>query len=322
MLSNNITFIFTTLTIFIFTQIGATADTVQYIIESGELNELESSASQDASELTKSNGNGVSTRGTEISLQVLEMFSNAKPAQGPGGILEEYDTTAFVPFGIVGDDDRENVNPTTEFPATAVVHLLYETDRGPNVCSGAMISHDTVLTAGHCVYYYGWHKNYKVYPGRNGGQYFTEPCGVRQVLTLKGWATGKVSEYDMAALKLDCNVGNLTGIFGVRSLDDSEGSHPTTVQGYPGELAIRGRQYRSQDEIRNILPLKIQYENDTTGGMSGSPVFSDDFLIFTVHTGTHKHEDWTPENQLGVINHGTRITPERLKIIKGWTNLP
>ena len=54
---------------------------------------------------------------------------------------------------VIGRDDRIRVTNTTLYPYRAIVHLVIQFN-GQEVygCTGALISKDTVFTAGHCVY--------------------------------------------------------------------------------------------------------------------------------------------------------------------------
>jgi putative chitinase len=127
---------------------------------------------------------------------------------------------------------------------------------------------------------------------------------------------GENRNYDLGALKLDCEIGNLTGWVGVRALADSEIGLKTSVHGYAADLAPPGRQWISEDEIRALWEFKGFYQNDTYGGTSGSPVFATgtNNMMIGVHTnGLHgKEEPWASHNAF------TRITPARLEVIREW----
>ncbi len=231
----------------------------------------------------------------------------------------------FVPFTVIGDDTRAAVTPTTGFPARAVVQILLESANGrQHLCSGAMVSRDTVLTAAHCIHSGtvagAAFRNFQVLPGRNAGAAPFGSCRAREAMVLSGWLTAVSSiearYYDLGALKLDCAVGEQTGWLGVRSLTDDEVGLPTTVQGYAADRAPPGRQWRSDDQLRVMTELKGFYDNDTFGGTSGSPVLSSDdpSTIIGVHTnGVHGTEEpWSSHNAF------TRITPQRLDRITSW----
>lgn len=239
-----------------------------------------------------------------------------------GGATVEPDR--FSPFSVIGEDDRSAVVPTTGFPARAIVQILFQTEFGAeHLCSGAMISPDTVLTAGHCVHsgtpLGRTYRNFRVIPGRNVGAAPFGQCAAIKAFVLSGWSGSQTSEearyFDLGGLKLDCDVGNVTGWFGVRMLVEGEVGLPTVVQGYAADLSPPGRQWLSRDKLRLLWDLKGFYQNDTYGGTSGSPVSAEgaEGTIIGVHTnGLHGQEPWSSYNAF------TRITPERLAVIQDW----
>jgi len=234
------------------------------------------------------------------------------------------ETGSFIPFSVIPPDDRVVVMNTTAFPNRAIVQINFSAPGSSSrfLCTGAMISDNMVLTAGHCVHkgtrFGDWYTNYEVFPGRNTDRKPFGRCGVTKLFALRGWVDATSSDearyYDLGALKLDCSVGTRTGHFGVRVLADDELDQPAKVQGYAGDKAPAGRQWLSEDHIRVLQELKGFYQADTFGGTSGSPVFRGDTAeIIGVHTnGLHDGAPWDENNAF------TRITPMRLREIASW----
>lgn len=230
----------------------------------------------------------------------------------------------FVPFSVIGTDDRFAVLDTTQFPARAIVQIRFENHNGrQSLCSGTMISPDTVLTAAHCIHsgtrngspYSG----FRFIPGRNVGAAPFGECNARAAFVLSGWTEGNSPldgrEYDLGAFKLDCSIGNETGQVSIRVLGDDELGIKTTVHGYAADKAPSGRQWISEDKLRVLQELKGFYDNDTFGGTSGSAVFETGKTdtIIGVHTnGLHGEEPWASHNAF------TRITDSRMLKIQEW----
>ncbi|WP_265502580.1 trypsin-like serine protease [Paracoccus beibuensis] len=250
---------------------------------------------------------------------------------GAGGTYSAYETAEgrheggdFIPFTVIGDDDRQTVLDTTAYPSRAVVQILFRKREGlgQNLCSGAMVAPDLVLTAGHCVHggtaMGRWYTDFEVFPGRNTGAKPFGTCRAVALYALQGWTTATlVSDsrlYDLGAIKLDCAVGERTGWFGIAALPDEAFGRPSTVQGYAADKSPPGRQWISFDRFRALEADKGFYENDTFGGTSGSPVFTEtDYRITCVHTnGLHGSGNW------GRYNACTRVTPQRLQTIIDW----
>jgi M6 family metalloprotease-like protein len=257
----------------------------------------------------------------------IEKLSNS------GSIYSSYEVESgkrdnlgtFIPYSVIGEDTRTAVIDTLEFPSRAVVQIVFKSKTGENhLCSGSLISEDTVLTAGHCIHSGSnqgeLYSDYVVYPGRNKIVKPFGSCGVVKAYTLQGWVAAEAvydtRNYDIGALKLDCKVGRSTGWFGLRAFEGAETGLSTTVHGYAGDKLPPGVQWLSTDEVRAMHDLKGFYKNDTYGGTSGSPVYSgDEYIIFGVHTnGAHNGEPWASNNAF------TKINKIRFETIMRWIN--
>ncbi|RVI63899.1 protease [Sinorhizobium meliloti] len=286
-----------------------------------------STEAADAAPVEPEMGTGASFENSDITAEDLQALERAK------GIYPEYEMSLsgpgvtsddFEPFSVIAPDTRAAVVDTKSFPARAIVQILFRDNTGTQrLCSGTMVSPDTILTAGHCVHSGTTtgqpYSNFRIIPGRNKSAAPFGRCKGRQAFVLSGWVTSLTPEegryYDLGAIKLDCEVGTATGWIGVRTLGNGE-TVETVVQGYAADLDPSGQQWVSEDRIRFLSELKGFYQNDTFGGTSGSPVFAKDMddTLIGVHTnGLHGGEEpWKSNNAF------TRITAERLARIQEW----
>lgn len=124
-------------------------------------------------------------------------------------------------YSVIGRDDRIRVNDTTSYPYSAIVHVATQYNSGETYgCTGALISKDTVLTAGHCIYNKeigGWATNVIVTPGRNGNQVPYLPYSWTKLYSVSGWTDNENSDYDYGTIKLNGSPGDYTGWLGYRT---------------------------------------------------------------------------------------------------------
>lgn len=206
---------------------------------------------------------------------------------------------------IIGSDNRKIVNNTTVNPYRKVVSLLITFPNGKRyIGSGNMISKDTVLTAGHCLYSKnsgGWAKSIAVYAGRNGN---SAPYGVaysKKLMTVKGWINDTSSEHDIGAIKLDRDIGTTVGWFGLSTVM----SGPITLSGYHGDL--NNRMGTETGNISSVSNNNVYYYLDSTGGSSGSGVYNNNQEILAVHAYGSSSK-----------NFGTRINIDKFSLIRSW----
>ncbi|MBY2914135.1 trypsin-like serine protease [Rhizobium leguminosarum] len=274
---------------------------------------------------TASKGSGVVVDRPSIKDTEIDTINSSASAYASYETNETPRPETFVPYSVIEPDTRKAIVDTTQFPYRAVVQISFENEIGSKfLCSGAMISRDTVLTAAHCIHSGTsagkQFRNFSVIPGRNVGAAPFGRCDATTAFLLEGWTQAQsVTEsryFDLGALKLKCDAGLQTGWFALASLSDGDVGAKTTVVGYAADRAPPGRQWISHDHLVVMGDLKGFYGNDTYGGTSGAPVFLGDRMdtLVGIHTNGIYGEDepWRSYNAFTLLN------AVALNAIAGW----
>ncbi|WP_158847456.1 trypsin-like serine peptidase [Saccharothrix deserti] len=235
-----------------------------------------------------------------------------RPVTGTGPRVVAPDE--FSTESIIAPDQRTQVTNTTTYPARANVYFTYRKPNGSTSwCTGWMYAANAVATAGHCVYSGGtggaWNTNFTVYPGRNGSSSPYGSCGVSTAFSVTGWTQSASAEYDYAALKLTCTVGNTTGWYGLRWTTGSFNGTAVSSAGYPQDKAS-ATQWFTSSTVSATYTRQLAYHLDTVGGQSGSAVYTSGcttFCALAVHAYGY-----------GDHNRGTRITEAAYNNFDNW----
>lgn len=220
----------------------------------------------------------------------------------------------ITPRVIIGTDDRTSVTGAqleqAPYRWTVFLDVTFE-DGSVAYGSGAMIAKDTVLTCGHVLFdsNAGWATEVKVHAGYDGvnNKYFAKSS---EVLGFSSWTQGANMDDkpDVAAIKLDRNLGDQTGWFPIQKntlLQDK-----ITLTGFPGEKD------RTMWTDNGVITKKynhgIGYNADSTGGNSGSPVYNQNNELVAIHSGA------LLSSSLGTHNTGTVFTDEVKQAVDFW----
>ncbi len=281
----------------------------------------------------------------------------AREAEGGGG-PPEFDASRAVPAGLLSyggplarrlarleralqpealfQGDRRQVDPTTQYPYSAICHLRmwFPKPFGGYVFAvgtGWAIGKGTIVTAGHCVYVFHdpdfnlsrvWAEQIEVIPARNGDA--DAPFGSITVKTdalrtTKGWEEHGQEAADFGAIILDEALDEEVYAFGFGPHTDAQlHGRKATIAGYPGELnepPLEGTMWEDDDPpLFQPSASQLHYRIDTTPGQSGAPVF---YLRPAPHNdavavGIHNY------GQQGASNSATRITEGVTNLLVKW----
>lgn len=241
--------------------------------------------------------------------------------------LPPYATDAVSPESVIGSDRRFRVYPQESgYPYRAIGQITFNQGTGSYICTGWLISPDTVATAGHCVHSGGstgvWSTNVRFYPGRNGTLAPYGSCTAKRLNSVNGWTSSANELYDYGAIKLNCTIGNTTGWYGRVWTTASQVGLPITVIGYPGDKPS-STQWGGAGSITVSETRKTRYPIDTAGGQSGAPVVQTDG---SGPSGTNCQGDCGVAIHAyaasGGNNSGTRITQAVSNNFQTWIDTP
>ena len=233
----------------------------------------------------------------------------------------------FNPEKIIGTDDRTKIKDTTKFPYCAIAHitLLFECgDSGYG--SGFMVSDNTLLTAGHCVYCKEHNKGlssieFKFGYNNTDGSYVLGVSGCENYYyssdyannTSNGWDS---EDDDYAYIKFKSPIGSITGHYGLKAFSDSQIEDKTFKVG--GYRLPSDPLYMASGKVHTGVVIDLgaydytieddkllSYTLDTTPGNSGGPVFDKDYYIAGIHVAGNNY-----------VNVARRITKEMMEDLK------
>jgi V8-like Glu-specific endopeptidase len=174
--------------------------------------------------------------------------------------------------------------------------------------SGCLVGPHHVLTCGHNVYdreERKWAERISVHPALNDSNAPFGEIQVVKAITFKGWILEGKPMLDMALLILNKSIGKYTGWGGLLSDSDNEAKllrERVHITGYPGDKGSK-QMWSMSHTIKVVKPEEFEYEIDTSGGQSGSPIWINRYgvpMVLGVHTLGHD-----------LINSGVRLSVKK-----------
>jgi len=215
----------------------------------------------------------------------------------------------FVPDGVertvIGYDGRIKVTDVDTYPFRAIAYMRMHFRCGCNKeGTGFMVGDDIMLTAGHCLCCPDHHQTvdymtlYFGYVSDN--DYFYKYDGKITYWYGTDFTEGYGMNWDYGYIKLDEDVGQYTGYYGIRAMSDEELEEELLyVAGYKwGELKYDYGPVSVNNEY------VITYLMDTQPGNSGSPVSTYDNYVVAINVAENDNN-----------NFGRRITYDLLNKI-------
>jgi glutamyl endopeptidase len=223
----------------------------------------------------------------------------------------------LAPDYVFGPDNRQRISPATNYPFSAIAHLVITKSNGQTgQCTGFFIGPHTVATAGHCLYMHGaggWATSIQVIPGRDGSQapFGSQTVSASALRTVNGWIWYGTPAYDYGAIILpNDTLGNRVGWFGFAVWDDYTILNGLgNLSGYPEDKAW-GTQWWEAEGIAQVDANEVYYYIDMIPGQSGSPVWrlvNGQRYAFAINTYQHPY-----------YNFGTRINQSVFNLLYAW----
>ena len=174
-----------------------------------------------------------------------------------------------------------------------------------------MLGPSTIVTAGHCVYNFQDTKTYAynvtITPALNTDSPTPKPFGICRMLrgwVLTPWYNNGDSGYDYGVYDLGCTIGYQTGNPGMKVISGSGNGTYEAAPGYPVDKGGT-TMWTSGGTIQESQTRLFFFNNDTSAGMSGGPVWVTEATCNPCVVAVDAQEYDPP-----TFNSGPRITTE------------
>lgn len=153
----------------------------------------------------------------------------------------------------------------------------------------------------------------RVWPAYDAGAAPYGSYPAKWTASVLGWTKSRDERYNYGVVKLNTNVGNTVGWYGLFWQSGSFNDTAAELLGYPGDKSPRQSMWVAGDKVRVTDSNQVFYLTDAV--QSGGPIWTDDRpggsqvcgggpCAFAIHT-IGPHPGPAPHS---THNHGTRIT--------------
>lgn len=172
--------------------------------------------------------------------------------------------------------------------------------------TGFLVSHDIMLTAGHCMYNkeYGCVDKMRIYTMQNSSSRNSDYSYPSKWVMSTEYINNLNPNYDWCVVKLQESIGYETGWFGYATASTSKN---ISVSGYPDSTEYHYYQYKSSGTLNIYNKYQFSHNCSTLGGVSGAPAYDSNNVVWGIHTSGSDSK-----------NYGCLITSNISNLIKKY----
>lgn len=191
---------------------------------------------------------------------------------------------------VIGPDGRFPIgdeNTTVPFPAIVRLGFRWLDTGRESWCTGWLVGQSSVITAAHCLHDAIGHPSaptsgmMTAHPGLNYQS--SNPIPFGSCPEFERWVpyewvyNGQPSIWDYGVVRLNCRIGEGTGLFGFREFYQIDGD--LELAGYSQDKDSTGHElWSGYGYVTSLEPRLVHYNNDTFHGQSGSPVWENGYI--------------------------------------------